>query len=487
MKGHFFHRDKLEQLLDGVLNKTLGEVDTSHVFDKTKPNPKVTGIAGDVIEQSVLGLQADNLQRPDLDVDGIDTELKTTGIRLSKKDKNQYEAKEPMTITAVSPSQIVEEEFSTSKFWHKLEHMLFVYYHYASAKTVKAAEYADFYIRGYEFHEFSDMDKARLKNDWELVQSFIMEIQCTYENPESQYPRLSSELRDKLAYIDTAPKWPNHPRFRLKRQVVTGIVQNHFGGRLEQLSGCYRGYQDIDSKCHSLINQDAGKTVAELVQQYKIAVKDITKLPKSISEAITVKMFGAQSLKMNQIELFQKFGIVGKSITMTVAGGRTEDTKLVAVDFEEWTDRGIAFEESSIYDYFANHQFLCMLFEEPSKDAPLCDNKFLGFKRLSFCEGFIQGEVKKTWDEVRRLVWNQELAETVELDKMGNPRINKKTGTVKKSINFPKSRDHIVFLRGGGLDARTKTEKVNGINMYKQYVWVKGSYIAGALQKIRLL
>lgn len=35
-------------------NKTLGEVDTNRVFDRTKANPKITGIAGDVIEQSVL-------------------------------------------------------------------------------------------------------------------------------------------------------------------------------------------------------------------------------------------------------------------------------------------------------------------------------------------------------------------------------------------------------------------------------------------------
>ena len=214
MKGHFFHREELEYILDCALNKTLGEVDEKHVFDKTKRNPKITGIAGDVIEQSVLGFPADNLQRPDLDVGGVATELKTTGIRLSKKDNKKYEAKEPMSITAVSPGRIVSEQFPTSKFWHKLQHMLLVYYHYASAKTVKAAEYADFYIRGYEFHEFDEADEAILRNDWELVRDFILEIQRTFAEPESQYPRLSSELRDKLAYIDTAPKWPNRSEER---------------------------------------------------------------------------------------------------------------------------------------------------------------------------------------------------------------------------------------------------------------------------------
>ncbi|MCM1568598.1 MAG: hypothetical protein NC081_04025 [Roseburia sp.] len=483
MSGHFFHRKELEKILDNALNKTLGEVDKNNVFDRTITNPKITGIAGDVIEQSVLGFPADNLQRPDLNVDGVDTELKTTGISLSKKEANKYEAKEPLSITAVSPDKIVLEEFKTSKFWHKLEHMLLVYYHYASTKTVKAAEYADFYIRGYEFHEFNETDKERLKSDWELVRDFIIELQNTYEQPEKQYPRLSSELRDKLVYIDTAPKWPHPPRFRLKRQVVTGMVQNHFGSQLEQLPGKYNGFRDIDYKCQCITEQDVSKTVGQLIRQYGIAVKDVKKVSKSINEIIIVKMFGGQSKKMNQIELFNHFGLIGKSITMTAAGNRTEDTKLFSIDFEEWTDREIEFEDSSLYDYFANHQFLCILFEEPSIKAPLCENRFIGFKRLSFTEEFIQREVRKVWDEVRSLIWENRLVEREELDKNGKPRINPKSGTISTSLNFPKSKDHIVFIRGSGMDAGAKTEEVNEIKMYKQYVWIKGSYIVDMLRK----
>lgn len=487
MKGHFFHRDDLEKILDGVLNKTLGEVDINHVFDKTKTNPKVTGIAGDVIEQSVLGFPADNKQRPDLDVDGTDVELKTTGIRISRKNEDKYEAKEPMSITAVSPNQIVLETFDTSNFWHKLKHMLIVYYHYAASKTVTAAEYADFYIRGYEFHEFSSEDEERLKNDWNIVKDFIIEVQSTYDIPESQYPRISSELRDKLVYIDTAPKWPNSPRFRLKRQVVTNIVQNHFGDKLEQLPGRYNGYKAIDAKCHEITIQNAGKLVKELIDQYDIPVKDINNLSKSINETIVVKMFGGQSKKFNQIELFKKFGIIGKSITMTKAKTRTEDTKLLSIDFEEWTDEHLLFEESSLYDYFANYQFLCMIFEEPSLNAPLCDNKFIGFKRLSFSEDFIQKDVKKVWNEVRNLIFENKLEEKILLDKDGNPSINSKTGLYKTSINFPKSRDGIVFVRGGSLDSSVKTEEVNGIKMYRQYIWIKGTYIVELLNDIEIL
>jgi len=38
-----------------------------------------------------------------------------------------------------------------------------------------------------------------------------------------------------MMYMDTAPKWPNRPRFRLKRAVVTNIVKEHFGVHFEPL------------------------------------------------------------------------------------------------------------------------------------------------------------------------------------------------------------------------------------------------------------
>ena len=51
---HKYTKQQVENLLEACLNRTLGEIDKNHVFDRTKTNPKITGIAGDVIEQSVF-------------------------------------------------------------------------------------------------------------------------------------------------------------------------------------------------------------------------------------------------------------------------------------------------------------------------------------------------------------------------------------------------------------------------------------------------
>lgn len=362
---HFFHRKDLEKILDNCLNKTLGEVDSNNVFERTKIHPKITGIAGDVIEQSVLGYPPDTRQEPDLDVDGVKTELKTTGIKYIHGN-TEFAAKEPMSITAVSPDTIVNETFDDSNFWHKLAHLLFVYYLYDSPTTVRAAQYANFPIKGYQFYEFNSEDTEILKNDWKTVRDFIIDLQNNYDDYEDEYPRISYELRPKLMYIDTAPKWPNKPRFRLKRAVVSSIIQNHFGETLEQLPKSYTSYSEIYETCHNLTEIYKGKTISELINLLNINVKNVN---KSIGEQIIVKMFGGHSKKMQNIELFRKSGIIGKTITLKSTGKKKEDMKFFTIDFNEFNDKNIKFEDSQVYDYFTNNRFLCILFQMPYTDA----------------------------------------------------------------------------------------------------------------------
>ncbi|MCQ2588728.1 MAG: hypothetical protein MJ174_11500 [Treponema sp.] len=474
---HRYTKQQVIDLLEACLEKTLGEIDKNKVFDRTKTNPKITGIAGDVIEQSVFGYPANNDSNPDLIIDEIPTELKTTGIKLSAKKKGFYEAKEPMSITGVSPDNIINEEFNNSRFWHKLEHLLFVYYLYSSNKPVLAAEYANFLFKGYQFVEFDEADVKVLEKDWLTVRDFIISL----NKNEKLYPEIS-HLRDKLLYIDTSPKWPNKPRFRLKRSVVTNIVQQHFNGKLEQLPKNYSSYSEIDKKCHDLTVQYKGKTVLELMATFGID----SKINKGISEQIIVKMFGGLSKKMNQIELFNKIGLYGKSIVLTPKGKRTEDMKLFRIDFDEISYNISHFEDSSFHDYFSGMQILCIVFEEKNK-ADFGSNVFMGFKRIAFSDEFIELNVQSVWERINKLVIYNELKDIPVINKKtGKPKVNK-TGTIQSAPNFPKSSEGVIFVRGDSSDSTKKPECVNGIKMYRQYIWIKGSYLSELLARVDYL
>lgn len=477
---HFFSKTELIKILEDCLGRTLGEVDSKGVFERTIEHPKITGIAGDVIEQSVLGYPADSYQRPDLDIDGESTELKTTGLKESRT-APFYQAKEPMSITAVSPDVIVSEDFSTSNFYHKINHMLIVYYLYESARTVIASEYANFPIKGYDFFEFDEQEMQSLEQDWKIVRDFIIYLQENYTDYKSEYPRISSELRSQLFMIDTAPKYPNPPRFRLKKSVVTTMARQHFGEVLEQLPIKYLRYEDIDEHCKRLTSIYKGYTIGRLVSELEIRGKING---KSIGEQIIVRLFDGHAKKMNKIELFSRVGLIGKTITVTKKGTRTEDIKLLQIDFDELiTDD---FEESSIREYFANSQMLCILFEEPSVEAPLSENKLLGFKRFVFDENFIENEVKPVILRIKDLVSNKKLVDVTVMDKDGKPRSNR-NGTVQSAPNFPKASQGNIFVRGSAIDSNNKNEEVNGIKMYKQFIWIKGAYIVDKLSHIDFL
>jgi hypothetical protein len=505
-KSHFFHKEELIRILESVLNKKLGEVDKNNVFARTIEHPKITGIAGDVIEQSVLGYPADQDQRPDLNVDGVLVELKTTGIRETGRGKNrQIAAKEPASITAVSLDKIASEEFGDSAFYHKIENLLFVFYHYDSNVTVRAAAYADFFIRGYLFYQFSEDNMVIIQKDWQKIRDFVAEVQATYSEEEAKkyYPNLSTKINKELVFLDTAPKYPHAPRIRLRKRVVTLIVQEKFGKNLEPLPDKYYEYKDVVDKCKSITEIHKNQSMADILAKYDITI-DLTKKHKTkqFAEIAIVRMFGGESKKMSKISLFETFGIVGKSVAITTNETRTEDMKLFAVDFAELIEKEIEdedtaelrekkFEDSALYNYLVDNKLLCVVFQEDSADKDgnidMRENKFLGFKMIDLGIPELLESAKGTWDTVRDLIINKKLKDVPVRLKNGEIRITPKTKIQMTAPNFPKSEDNLIFLRGSGKDATKKTQEVNGVKMLKQYYWIKGSYIVDRLKETEYL
>ena len=492
--GRSFALAPLREHLERCLGKTLGELDVSHEFRSVANVKKRTGIAGDVVEYSILLLpkKGHSEPEPDIKIDGIGHEVKTTGLKRDKASSG-LEAKEPVTITAVSPEKIVGEEYRSSTFWHKVEHLLFLYYFYDYSKAVEPGKpvspsgYAEFPLLEYQFHEygdFSEEEQRTLENDWRIVRDFVAFLQAKYLNYKREYPRISYELRSRLMLLDTAPKWPRNPRFRFKKSFVTTIYLRHVGDTkkqkevLKRAHGGYERVQDIVDECTSIVRRYKGKTVGWLCKRYGITA---SKGLKSIAEPIIVGMFGGTRKKMNDIDLFSKVGIVGKNIVLTKNGGRTEDTKFFTIDFAEIAEKDLKFEDSQFYEYFSTHKVLFAIFEEPSQKAPLRENKFLGFSLISWDENFIQQNVGPVWKRVRHLVLDKKLVDvpicyTSGLRK-GEQRVNK-NGELSSVPNFPKSSEGLVFVRGTGSDSKDKREVVNGIRMYSQQVWIKGSYLS---------
>lgn len=500
----------IHTLLEGVKGKTLGEVDSSHQFERTQKSEKITGIAGDVIEQSVFGYERDSKQECDIEIDGVLTELKTTGVRIPKSDLGKVTgkvgdaynvylgAKEGISITGVTFEPTIQTNFNTSHFWEKSEHLLIVFYEYKSYESVPASAYADFPIVDYCYNTFSDEEKAMLCNDWEIVRDYLKDIYAEYDDVDKRNEQLvgfTHILRPNLLLIELVPAFKKKstgsyqkPRYRLKQTFVDYIVRGHFNksraNREISLKESFSSFAELDARCHAISAKYRCKTFAQLKEELGIEA-GITN--KSFGALCVLKMFDADCKRLNQISDFAKAGIIAKTITITPNGSRTEDMKLRHIDFEEWADENLDFQDSDVYSYFCEHSFLCPVFcEYDSNDSS--KTTFEGFKRFAFDDAFIEHEVKRMWEDSRNLIHEKTLKWEYLYDKKGNKRKNK-SGSYMGSPNFPKSADYKVFFRGGADDSRdeAKTEVVNGIRMLPQFFWLKGSYIADKLKSIEYL
>lgn len=497
-------------LLEGVKGKTLGEIDKSHQFSRTQNSEKITGIAGDIIEQSVFGYARDSKQECDIEIDGVLTELKTTGVRIPKSnlkhikgktgvDYNIYlSAKEGISITGVTFEPDIQRDFMTSHFWKKSEHLLIVFYEYKSYNVVPASEYANFPIIDYCYNSFSDDEREKLQKDWEIVRNHLQTIYTTYQTQEERYENLQGFthlIRPDLLLIELVPGFKKKstgtyqkPRYRLKQTFVNYIVHGHFDkSRLAtevKLSEPFSSFAQLDFRCHTITEKYKGMTFLQMKILFNL---DSEMSTKDFGAKCVLKMFEANCNRLNQITDFTKAGIIAKTITITPSGDRTEDMKLKHIDFEEWADRNLDFEESELYAYFCEHSFLCPIFCEHD-NTDTSKTTFEGFKRFAFDESFIENEVKRMWEDSRNLIYNNELKWEFKYDKQGN-KCKNKSGSYMGAPNFPKSSAYDVFFRGGANVStdETRTEIVNGIKMLPQFFWLKGSYIAEKLKTLSYL
>lgn len=139
--NHSFTEGDIRKRFGAIVGHTVAEVDTAGVLAASSAS-RNKGRIGAVIEQSVLGYPADSDRCPDIVIDGQPWEVKATGLK--KVARGGWNAKEPMSITAVAPEGIVTESFSTSAFWHKAARLLVVYYLYVRPGKGVTVEYAGF-------------------------------------------------------------------------------------------------------------------------------------------------------------------------------------------------------------------------------------------------------------------------------------------------------------------------------------------------------
>lgn len=476
--NHSFTEQDIRQRFDAIVGHTVAEVDIADVLAAARAS-RNKGRIGAIIEQSVLGYPADSDRRPDILIDGQPWEVKATG--LVEGTRGGWRAKEPMSITAVAPEGIVTESFTTSAFWHKAERLLVVYYLYVRPGRGVAVEYAGFEFKGYDLHTWREVDRCRLEADWTVVREFVRT--ALEGDIDAEMPNLSTLVNPQLLYLDTSPKWPNRPRFRLKSSLVTQMARERLDDGMQMIpdQGGLSSMGELRAHLHEIAETYAGRTLEELAEPFGLPLKTKTgRENKSLAEQVVVRLFTGHAGKISQVPLFAKAGLVFKTVTLTPTSGRTEDMKLnPSIDFDELCDPSVEFEDSAFAAPFIDSTMVVAVLEEQCRDCPLCQCRFMGFKALWL--GTYLDAARALWDGMHDLIFSGRLVDAPILKKDGTPRVTPKTGIPMMAPNWPKSRDGVLFVRGTGTDANDKPVTVNDVRMYRQNVWIKGKELAERL------
>lgn len=482
--NHSFNEWDIIQRFNAIVGHTVTEVDTAGVLAASSAS-RNKGRIGAVIEQSVLSYPSDSDRRPDILIDGQPWEVKATG--LVEGARSGWRAKEPMSITAVAPEVIVAESFATSAFWHKAERLLVVYYLYVRPGRGVAVEYAGFEFKGYDLHTWREVDRCRLETDWTIVREFVRT--ALEGDIDTEMPNLSTLINPQLLYLDTSPKWPNRPRFRLKASLVTQMARERLDDDMGMIpdQGGLSSMNALKMHLHRIAETYAGQTLENLAAQFDLSLKTKSgRENKSLAEQVVVRLFTGHAGKISQVPLFAKAGLVFKTMTLTPVGGRTEDMKLnPSIDFDELCDPSVEFEDSAFAVPFIDSTMVVAVLEEQYRDCPLCQCRFMGFKTLWL--GTYLDAARALWDGMRDLVFSNGLVDAPILKKDGTPRVTPKTGIPMTAPNWPKSRDGVLFVRGTGTDATDKPVTVDGVRMYRQNIWIKGRELVGQLDSVRFL
>ncbi len=412
------------------------------------------GRFGILLEEIYFGYKANSKSEPDF-VD-IGLELKTAPLKRLKK--GNLSVKERLVLNMINYNDIINENFITSTFWIKNQHLLLVFYLWIQDQLPY-----DYTNKLVETWKFSKKDLIQIEKDWLSIQSKVTKgIAHTISGKDTFYLEASPKGSDKKSSQISQPNskiLAQRRAFALKPRYVNLIYNSFVGKNKSQsvLSENELNQGNIESLIENRFNEFVGLSTTEIENKLGISLNPKS---KNYYDSMTKRMLGVKENYL--IEEFEKANVIRRTIRVEENNTIREHISFPSFRFIEIINEN--WEDSKIKDFVQN-KFL-----------------FLFFKRN---RGTLRFEKVKFWslsakdiDEFR-IVFNR----TKIVLESGNIVLEKtKNGIIKN--NFPKSYDsYLTHVRPHANDKKDtfplpKKDEITGMNEFtKQCFWLNKSYI----------
>ncbi len=450
------NKDSIIQYAKQLIGKSLKDVCGKELIE----NQKNKGGFGQLLEKFYFLYEPNSDSEPDFKEVGL--ELKSSPIKKLKR--LDFVSKERLVLNIINYLEIVNQHFDNSSFWKKNKNLLLVFYFYENEKKA-----IDFKIDIVDEWEFSEIDLEIIKKDWNIIYQKVKDGKA-HELSEGDTLYLGActkgskggNLREQ-PYSDIKAK---QRAFSLKQGYVNHIIatlvdssKKNYGKLISSLT--IAKTTSLEDIVVSKFEKYYNKTITDIQTELQI---ELNPKAKNFSANITKAILGIE-LK-NEIEEFEKAGIVVKTVRLDENNLPKEDISFPSFKFEEIIKETW---ESSVFKSILEQKFLFIFFKYENGELKLQKARFwnMPFSDIN--------EVRKMWLKTKCIIKNGNIVKEIKFDKHGKEY---------RVTNFPNKKfSHISHVRPHAQNANDtyplkKMDKVTQIKEYtKHCFWLNASYV----------
>lgn len=443
--------DYAKNLKDKSLRQACGiEIETHGYGGK--------GNFGQILEKFHFGYEPNSDAEPDFLEAGL--ELKSSPLKVLKN--GEFRSKERLVLNIINYLEFHKEEFETSSFLKKNQHLLLVFYLHD-----KDADLLDYIIKLVDGWKYPADDLKIIKRDWAFINQKIKDGKA-HELSEGDTFYLGACTKGATALSSLRDQPFNNEKakqraYSLKQGYVNHIIASIAHEETEVYGKIIENPEALD-KAKSIeeivilkFHPFYGKTAAQIERELKL---ELNNKAKGYFANLTNAILG---LKLGQkIEEFEKADIQVKTIRLSENNSPREDVSFPNFKYEElvemeWDDSG--------FKNILESKFFFVFYQYADGDLTLRKVKFWNMPQVDI------HEAKTVWENMVKTVSNGEIVKEV-TDK-----------GIRKTFFPKKTENRVSHVRPKALNKDDTYElpfpdKLTGLTEFtKHCFWLNGSYV----------
>lgn len=457
-KGRHYSREEIEVISKSIIGKSFKDIISMNYYVLDESGVK-KGSLGNIIEQSLFGIEPNQYSEPDFIDAGI--ELKVTPYKKNKD--NTLSAKERLVLNMIDYMTEYKNQFYASHFWFKNNKLEIIWYLHEDNK-----EKLNFKITNEVLLDLSvSEDLKQIEEDWNII---IEKIRSGKAHEISEADTMYLGACTKGANANSVRRQPfsdilaKNRAFCFKNSYMTQLVRKYIGDYTTVEKILSNNEQTFKDFINNVINKYKGKNQKELMNNFNI---DST--AKNLNSILVSRMFGVKG-NLSETDEFLKANIIPRTVRVEENGRIKESMPFPAFKYTEIVKQ--SWETSDLKEKLESTKYMFFVFKMKKGEYV-----FNGIKLWNMPELILENEVKTMWEK------------TFEIIKNGNI-VKKIDDNGYRITNFPgMSENKVCHVRPHARDAKDTfplpvADKLTGQKDYtKHCFWLNNNYLEEILKE----